>query len=104
MEIARQTFLRRCDVLKAKNIEIETRKRLARCYLLSIPLYASETCTLNVDTCKNINSFEMCIYRKMLKISCTGHTAYEEMLKRVNKKGLSLVKNIKMRKRQYFGI
>ena len=103
IEIARQTFLNMSDVLTARNIEIETRKRLARCYVLSTLLYASETWTLNADTCKKINSFEMWMYRKMLKISYTSHTTNEEVLKRVNEKGLSLEKNIKMRKTQFFG-
>ena len=103
IEIARQTFLNMSDVLTAKNIEIETRKCLARCYVLSTLLYASETWTVNADTCKKINSFEMWMYRKMLKISYTSHTTNEEVLKRVNEKGLSLEKKIKMRKTQYFG-
>ena len=49
IEIARQTFLNMSDVLTSRNIEIETRKRLARCYVLSALLYASETWTLNAD-------------------------------------------------------
>ena len=103
IEIARQTFLNMSDVLTSRNIEIETRKRLARCYVLSTFLYASETWTLNADTCKKINSFKMWMYRKMLKISYTSHTANEEVLKRIHEKGLSLEKNIKMRKTQHFG-
>ena len=103
IEIARQTFLNMSGVLTARNIEIETRKRLARCYVLSKLLYASETLTLNADTCKKINSFKMWMHRKMLRISYTSHTINEEVLKRVNEKGLSLEKNIKMRKTQYFG-
>ena len=91
------------DVLTARKIEIEARKRLARCYVLSTLLYASETWTLNADTCNKINSFEMWMYRKMLKVSYTSQTTNEEVLKRVNEKGLSLEKNIKMRKTQYFG-
>ena len=39
----------------------------------------------------------------MLKISYTSHTTNEEVLKRIHEKGLSLEKNIKMRKTQYFG-
>ena len=105
-EIARQTFLN-MSVFFNRNIEIETRKRLARCYVLSTLLYASETWTLNADTCKKAlkakNSFDMWMYRKMLRISNTSHTTNEEVLKRVNEKGLSLEKNIKMRKTQYFG-
>ena len=103
IEIARQTFLNMSDVLTSRNIEIETRKRLTRCYALSTLLYASETWTLNADTCKKINSFEMWMYRKMLKISYTSHTTNGEVLKRIQEKGLSLEKNIKMRKTQYFG-
>ena len=38
----------------------------------------------------------------MLKISYTSHTT-NEVLKRVNEKGLSLEKNIKMRQTQFFG-
>ena len=34
MEIARQTFLPMSDVLTATSVEIETRKYLARCYVL----------------------------------------------------------------------
>ena len=90
------------DVLTSRNIEIETRKRLARCYVLSTFLYASETWTHNADTCKKINSFEMWMYQKMLKSSYKSHTTNEEVLKRIHEKGLSLEKNIKMRKTRYF--
>ena len=58
---------------------------------------------LNADTWKKINSFEIWMYRRMLTISYTSHTTNEKVLKRVNGKGLSLEKNIKMRKTQYFG-
>ena len=98
IEIPRQTFLNMSDVLTARNIEIETRKRLARCYVLSTLLYASATWTLKADTCK-----KMWMYRKMLKISYTSHTTNEKVLKRIHEKGLSLERNIKMRKTQYSG-
>ena len=39
----------------------------------------------------------------MLRISYTSHATNQEVLKRVNEKGLSLEKNIIMRKTQYFG-
>ena len=43
------------------------------------------------------------MYRKMLRISYTSPTTNEEVLKRVNEKGLALEKNMNMRKTQYFG-
>ena len=39
----------------------------------------------------------------MLKIAYTSHITNEELLKRVNENGLSLEKNKKMTKTQYFG-
>ena len=57
-------FTNMSDVLAARNVEIETRKRLARCYVLSTLLYASETWTLNADQCKKVNSFEMLMHWK----------------------------------------
>ena len=81
IEISRQTFLIMSDVLTARNLEIETRKRLARCHDLSTLLYESETWTLNANTCNKINRFEMWMYRKMLRTSYTSHTTNEEVLK-----------------------
>ena len=54
-------------------------------------------------TCKKINSFDIWMYQKILKISYTSNTTNEMVLKRVNEKGLSLEKNIEMRNTQHFG-
>ena len=96
-----QTFLNISDVLTLRSKQ--ENERIARCYVLSTLLYASENWMLNADKCKKISSFEKWMYRKMRRISYTCHTTNEEVLKHVNEEGLSLEKNIKTRKTQYFG-
>ena len=65
-------------------------------------LYGAETWTLTKATTKNIEAFEMWVYRKMLKISYTEHKSNDEVLK-LMKMERQLVKTIVKRKCEYFG-
>jgi hypothetical protein len=59
------------------------RKKLVKCYILSIALYGAETWTLRAVYQKHLESFEMCCWRRMEKISWTDHVRNEEVLLRV---------------------
>ena len=48
---------------------LELRKKLVKCYILSIALYGAETWTLRVVDQKQLGSFEMWCWRRMEKIS-----------------------------------
>ena len=67
--VARSAFLKLRDILTARSVSLELRKRLVRCYVISTFLYASESWTLNKAMEERIEAFEMWIYRKMLRIS-----------------------------------
>ena len=103
IEISRQKLINMKDIITSRNIRLETRKRLVRCYILSTFLYASETWTFSSDIWKKIEAFEMWIYRKMLKVPYTAHMTNEEVLKRVNVKERILKAEIMKRKARYFG-
>ena len=45
--IARSTFMSMKNLLTARTLHLQTRKKLIRCYILSTLLYASETWTIN---------------------------------------------------------
>ena len=55
IEIARSTFIKMRDVLISRKLHLEIRKRLVRCYVLSIFLYASESWTLTKQMEDKIN-------------------------------------------------
>ena len=69
IEVARNSFVKLRDVLASRQINIDLRKRILRCYVLSTLQYASETWTLNKDLTSRLEAFEMWCYRRMLRLS-----------------------------------
>ena len=103
IEIARKSFVNMSDVLTSKSLKIETRKRMARCYVLSTFLYASETWTCNKLMMDKIEAFEMWMLRRMLKISYTEHVTNVEVLNRAKESKPKLRRTVAQRKAKYFG-
>ena len=68
IEIAKSTFIKMRDVLTSRKLHLEIRKRLVRCYVLSIFLCASESWTLNKLMEDKINAFEMWISQGMFRV------------------------------------
>jgi len=73
-------------VLFTSTLDLELRKKLAKCYIWSITLYGAETWTLRAVEQKHLESFEMWCSRRMEKISWTDHVRNEEVLLRVKDK------------------
>ena len=102
IEIARTSFINMRSILTSRKLKIETKKRLIRCYIMSTFLYASETWTIDAESWKRIEAFEMWCLRKMMRIPYTDHVTNVEVLRRTNSKR-SLREEITKRKLQYFG-
>ena len=60
-------------ILTSRNISIELRSRLAKCYIWSTLLYGAETWTLTKVTSDKLEAFEMWLYRRLLRISWKEH-------------------------------
>ena len=102
LEIARTNFMNMKNLLTARVLRLETRKKLIRCYILSTLLYASETWAINQIMMDKIEAFEMWIWRRCLKISYTEHKTNIEVLEQVGE-SRKLKKEIIKKKLQYFG-
>ena len=57
--------------------------QLVKCYIWTVAVYGAETWTLRAVDQKQLESFEMCCWRRMEKISRTDHVRNEEVLLRV---------------------
>ena len=68
ISIAKKVFNDMKEVLTSRKINISTRKRIIKCYILSTFMYGAETWTLNAYTRGRIDAFEMWLHRRMLKI------------------------------------
>jgi hypothetical protein len=63
--------------------KLNLRKKLVKCYILSIALYGAETWTLQKVHQKYLERFEIWCWRRMEKISWTDRVRNEEVLHRV---------------------
>uniref|UniRef100_A0A8D8LEC4 Reverse transcriptase domain-containing protein n=1 Tax=Cacopsylla melanoneura TaxID=428564 RepID=A0A8D8LEC4_9HEMI len=88
--------------LCSRNINLQLRTRVLKCYVFSTLLYGAEAWTLKRNNEKNINAFEMWCYRRMLRIPWTKRVTNVEVLRRMNK-NMELEHTIKKRKLEYLG-
>ena len=49
-------------------LEKELRKRLVKCFMWSVVLYGAETCTLRRNDQKQLEAFEMWVWRRMERV------------------------------------
>ena len=94
VELVRSAFDKMSKVLTSRTINIQMRKGASQCYIWSMLLYGSETWTLKKAIQNKLEAFEMWIYRRMTKISWTGHKSNEEVLEMTISKR-SLIATIK---------
>ena len=64
-------------------MNLELKKRIMKCLVWSVALYAAETWALT-QTDRRLETFEMWIWRRMEKISWLDKVTNEEVLRRVN--------------------
>ena len=81
--MAKAAFSKKRTLFTSK-LDLNLRKKLIKCYIWSMALYGAETWTLRAADQKYLESFEMCCWRTMEKISWTNHVRNEEVLLRVN--------------------
>ena len=62
-------------------LDLELRKKLVKCYILSMALYGAETWTLRAVDQKHLESFEMWCWRRMERISWSEHVRNEVLLR-----------------------
>ena len=92
--IARTAFGSMAKILTLRNISIELRSRIAKRNIWSTLLYGAETWTLTKVTSDKLEAFEMCLYRRMLRISWKEHKTNGEVLHKMKTKR-SLLNTIK---------
>ena len=95
IEIARNASINMSKGLTSRDISIETRQRVVKCYIWSTILYGVETLTISNSMGKKINALEMWIYRRMLRIPWTACKANKEVLRMMNTKLSLLVSQAK---------
>ena len=82
--IAKSAFTSLEKILKNRNINIQLRCRLLKCYVWSTLLYGSEAWTVSTKMLNKLEATEMWFLRKMQRISYTEHVTNVEVLRRAH--------------------
>ena len=82
--MAKAAFSKKKKTLFTSKLDLNLRKKLIKCYILSMALHGAETWTLRAADQKYLESFEMWCWRRMEEISWTDHVRNEEVLLTVN--------------------
>ena len=69
------------SLFKNHDLTINTKMRLLRCYVFSVLFYGVEYWTLTEATIKELETFEMWLYRRILSISWTAQYVLRKMKK-----------------------
>ena len=83
-------------------LDLNVRKKLVKCYIWSMVLYAAEIWTLLAADQKCLESFEMWCWRRMEKISWRDHVRNKEVLLRINEQR-NILHEIRKRKANWIG-
>ena len=102
IEIARLSFCNMRKTFSNRDLTLELRTRMLKCYIFSTLYYGMEAWILKKKDIQKLQSFEMWCYRRILNISWVDKVTNLEVLRRIGK-NLEVIKTIKTRKMQYFG-
>ena len=62
-------------------VNLELKKRIMKCLVWSVALYAAETRALTQTDRRRLEAFEMCLWRRMEKISWLDKVTNEDVLR-----------------------
>src|SRR6476619_3133592 len=101
IRMAKDAFNKRKELI-TRSIRVDLRKRLVKTLVWPVVLYGCETRTMRKEEINRLNSFEMCVWRRMGKVSWMNKRTNEQVLRSMNEKR-SLIKTIWDRKNYWIG-
>ena len=90
------------SILKSRDITLPTKVRLVKAMVFPVVMYGCETCTIKKVEHQRIDAFEVCCWRRLLRVPWTAGRSNQSMLKEINP-GCSLEGLMLKLKLQYFG-
>src|SRR6476661_6479132 len=99
--MAMDAFHKRKELL-TRSIRVDLRNRLVKTLVSPVVLYGCETWTMRKEERNGLNAFEMCVWRRMGKVSWMDKRTNEQVLSSMNEKR-SLMKTIWDRKKTWSG-
>ena len=90
------------SILKSRDIILSTKVRLVKAIIFPVVMYGYESWTLKKAEGQRIDAFELCCWRKLLRVPWTARRSNQSILKEISP-GCSLEGLMLKLKLQYFG-
>ena len=90
------------SILKSRDIILPTNVHLVKAMVFPVVMYGRESWTINKAEHRRIDAFELCCWRRLLRVPWTARRSNQSILKEISP-GCSLVGLMLKLKLQYFG-
>ena len=89
------------SIFKSRDITLPTKVHLVKAMVFPVVMYGCEGWTVKAER-RRINAFELCCWRRLLRVPCTARRSNQSILKEISP-GCSLEGLMLQLKLQYFG-
>ena len=89
------------SIFKSRDITLPTKVRLVKAMVFPVVMYGCESWTTKKAECQRIDAFELCCWRRLLRVPWTARRSNQSILKEVSSGSLEgMMLKLKL---QYFG-
>ena len=90
------------SILKSRDMTLPTKVCLVKAMVFPVVMYGCESWTIKKAECRRIDAFELCCWRRLLRVPWTARRSNQSILKEISP-GCSLERLMLKLKFQYFG-
>ena len=90
------------SIFKSRDITLPTKVRLVKAMDFPVVMYGCESWTVKKAECQRIDAFELCFWRRLLRVPWAARRSNQSILKEISP-GCSLERMMLKLKLQYFG-
>ena len=72
------------SILKSRDITLLTKARLVKAIFFPVVMYGSESQTIKKAKCQRIDAFEVCCWRRLLRVPWTARRSNQSILKEIS--------------------
>ena len=100
--LGRKVMINLDSIFKSRDITLPTKVHLVKAMVFPVVMYGCESWTVKKAECQRIDPFELCCWRRLLRVPWTAKRSNQSILKEISP-GYSLEGLTLKLKLQYFG-
>ena len=72
------------SILKSRDITLQTKVCLVKAVVFPVAMYGCESWIIKNDECQRIDAFELCCWRRLLRVPWTAMRSNQSILKEIS--------------------